>query len=373
MEVIKQSSLTLARSYNEAEVRFHIVDPILRKLGYADRDDDVYLYLEEKLEYPFIHIGGRSKKDLPLGFPDYRAGLKGARGSFIVEAKAGLIPITKLEVEQAHSYAAHAQVGANYFVLCNGIEICVYETLSGPTPPPLAVIRLHEVNSRFHELENILEPGMLARNCKITYDSKLRLCNGLGSSVRFRDGVYDIASYAFRFTVNGRDCTEAFKSSNPQIALLDQQLEFLRSEFELRVLDGSAERDAEGRISLHAQFQGVTKNNLYAMRLLNLDRLSLATNEEFISRDARIPTVFEATNYFQLEKGTMLPQLFGAMLPLEANLKGEIFVRADMYICKDTIHGEYLALTNHRLGSPTAEQVEIELALAGRLEISFDA
>lgn len=160
MRVITDAAIAAAPTYNETEIRFHIVDPIIRLLGYPGADD-VYLILEEKLEYPYQHIGRRSKKDLPLGRSDYRAGVKGARGSFVIEAKAGGVVIANKEVEQAHSYAAHAQVGANYFVLCNGSVLTVYETLSGPQASPVVELPLAEVNTRFHELENILEPSNL--------------------------------------------------------------------------------------------------------------------------------------------------------------------------------------------------------------------
>ena len=92
LEVVTQKAIEAAPAYNETSIRFHIIDPILRALGYPHADE-VYLELEEKLEYPYVHIGHRSKKDIPIGYPDYRVGLKGARGSFIVEAKAGSIPI----------------------------------------------------------------------------------------------------------------------------------------------------------------------------------------------------------------------------------------------------------------------------------------
>lgn len=142
MQVITDAAIASAPKYNEAEIRFHVLDPIIRLLGYPG-SGDVYLYLAEKLEYPYFHTGHRSKKDLPLGFPDYRAGVKGARGSFVVEAKGGGIPLLAKDVEQAHSYAAHAQVGANYFVLCNGSVLTVHETLSGPHTAPIgtSVIR----------------------------------------------------------------------------------------------------------------------------------------------------------------------------------------------------------------------------------------
>lgn len=371
MEVIKQKAIKAASGYNEAEVRFHIIDPIMRKLGYPD-SNDVYLNLEVKLEYPYIHIGRRSKKDLPLGFPDYRAGLKGARGSFIVEAKAGEVPITNLGVEQAHSYAAHAQVGANYFVLCNGIEIRVYETLSGSNTSPLAKIPLSEVNDRFHELENILTPRNLAKNCRIEYDSKLKLCDGLGSSVRVRGGEYKIADYAYRIFVEGVDSTADLKASEPQIAALDEQLDFLRAEFELRVSEGLAERDAEGRITASARFAGVTKNNAAAMQLMGIDQMSFVTSEKFLSRDKNNLTMFESKKDFALEKGAMVPQLFGSLIPLESDIIGELFIRAAMYMADEAMRGEYLALTNYRTPLPMGRQMEFELDLAGEFEMRLD-
>lgn len=166
MQVIMRTSIDEGPSYNEAKVRFHFIDPLLRALGYGV-DNNTYVEFEENLSYPYYHIGHRSKKDLPLGRADYRAGLKEARGSFIIEAKAGSVAITPLAVEQAHSYAAHAQVGANYFVLCNGFELHIYETLSGPAANPIACMPLSNLNDRYHEIENILAPRNLESHCKV--------------------------------------------------------------------------------------------------------------------------------------------------------------------------------------------------------------
>lgn len=58
MQIITDDAVKAAPNYNEAEVRFHIIDPIIRLLGYPD-EDNVYLNLEEKLDYPYVHIGRR--------------------------------------------------------------------------------------------------------------------------------------------------------------------------------------------------------------------------------------------------------------------------------------------------------------------------
>ncbi|MEO0905310.1 MAG: hypothetical protein AAFX89_11180, partial [Pseudomonadota bacterium] len=175
MPLLNQQVLDSLDGYNEAEVRFHIIDPLMRKLGFGE-DPEVYLKLEERLEYPYHHIGRRApKKDLPLGFPDYRAGLKGRKGSFIVEAKAASIDLSQLDVEQAHSFAAHAQVCANYFLLCNGRKLKVFETLRSPDESPLIDIDIRELDDRFHEIYNVLSPDGLRKNCIIDHDLGLPL------------------------------------------------------------------------------------------------------------------------------------------------------------------------------------------------------
>jgi len=44
MQVISGNTVQAAPGYNETEIRFHIVDPIIRKFGYPDHDN-VYLNL----------------------------------------------------------------------------------------------------------------------------------------------------------------------------------------------------------------------------------------------------------------------------------------------------------------------------------------
>ncbi|WP_400765788.1 hypothetical protein [Methylosinus sporium] len=371
MEIIKRTAIEAAPGYNEMEVRFHIIDPIFRQLGYSD-GENVYLNLEEKLEYPYVHIGRRSKKDVPLGFPDYRAGLKGARGSFVLEAKAGNVRITNLEVEQAHSYAAHAQVGANYFALCNGIEIRIYETLSGPSAVPIAVIPLSEVNERFHELENILSPVSLEKNCKIFYDTKLKLCDGLGSSTQVRSGEYKISDYQYNIFLNNRDYTEEIRKNTPQIAEMDKQLELLKTAFELRVADGIAERGNDGRITAFVRFSGATIHNAAAMQLLGVDRLSFVTAAKFLSKSADSPTIFESIKDFYLPKGAALPQMFGGISQINNDISGKMFVKAAIFFDGECMRGQYLVLSDYTFTMPVGGVMRMEFSWSGLFTLIID-
>ncbi len=371
MQIISDSVAGAAPYYNEAEVRFHILDPIIRRLGYPG-PDDVYLILEEKLEYPYLHIGRRSKKDIPLGFPDYRAGVKGARGSFIVEAKAGNASIATSAIEQAHSYAAHAQVGANYFVLCNGSLLTVYETLSGPQAVPIVSLPLSEVNARFHELENILAPENLKRNCRVVHDTKLKLAPGLGSSARIRSGKYLLTDHKVKFIMNDQDITLPLLQSFPRLADIDRQLDKWRTTFEMRVADGLVERGDDGKIVAHVEFSGVTIPNAQAMQLFGIDRAKFATADKFLSIDPDNPTICESLTDFTVSRGTMVPQICGEAAPMGGDLRGNMFIKIAMHYADSKFQGEYLALSNQHLDIPGMIPLTAELEIAGTFELLLD-
>lgn len=371
MQIIADAAVKAALNYNEAEIRFHILDPIIRHLGYP-KSDDVYLNLEEKLDYPYVHVGRRSKKDLPLGYPDYRAGVKGARGSFIVEAKAGSVPITSKEIEQAHSYAAHAQVGANYFVLCNGSALKVFATLSGANAVPLVDVPIIDINQRLYQIENILSPYNLAKNCRVSHDLGLKLADGLGSSVSIRSGRYSISDYKYRIIAGGEDCTELVRQSVPQIAEMDKQLYLIQSAFELKVSGGVAERKENGKILAHINFEGVTVHSHEAMSIMGITEASFATADQFISTNPASPTIFESLRDFNVSRGTMMPQLFGGSAELEGDVEGDMFIKAAMSLSENRLLGEYISLSNHNLTIPGLPSILFEMDFSGTLELTLN-
>ena len=371
MNVIHPAAIEAGPHYNESSVRFNIIDPIIRQLGYPNHES-TYLELEEKLEYPYVHIGHRSKKDVPLGFPDYRAGRKGARGSFIIEAKSGSAPITKLEVEQAHSYAAHAQVGANYFVLSNGLEFRVYETLSGPNADPIVMIPISQINCCYYKIENVLSPKNLAKHCKVEYDKKLKLCDGLGSTASIRDGVYKICACEYRMIVNGEDQTELLRANVPQVTQMDQQMEMLKSVFELKVEEGTAWRDEEGRIIARVRFAGATVPNAEAMRLIGVDEIRFTTSDKFLSADADNPTMFEAEKELSVAKGSIMPMLLGGMAEMDSDLEGGLFIQVAMYFDGKEMLGQYRSFSALNVKLPFDATLKLEMDFAGTFTLRPD-
>ncbi len=270
------------------------------------------------------------------------------------------------------SYAAHAQVGANYFMLGNGSELVVYETLSGPEAPPIVRLPLDSLNARFFELENVLSHTNLARNCRVEYDRKLRLADGLGSYARVRSGRYLLSEHDVRIVINGQDCTPMVRQSLPQFAEAEAQLELLKSSFEMRVTDGSAERGDDGKIVAHLSFSGVTRHNHAAMQITGIDKATFATADEFLSTDPESPTIFESLTDFMVSRGTSLPQLFGGAVDTEGDILGSMFIRAAMHYSESALCGEYIAFSHQDVSIPSMIPFRLEIDMAGTFELQID-
>jgi hypothetical protein len=368
MAPISERAKQQVREYNEAEVRMHIIDPVLRELGYLDADG-TYLRLEEQLTYPYYYIGRKNKnRDVPLGKPDYRAGLLGRGGSFIVEAKAANIDLTRDALEQAHSYAAHAEVGAQFFMVSNGRELRIYETLPAFQNVALVSLALDEINERFHEIENILSPFNLGRLCKRTYDLELKLCENRGSTINIRDGKYGQQQWTYRLMLGDKDVTEQWR---PLLGDMDRQLAILRDDFELRVGDGIIRRNEEGRIAAEVQFIGATVGNDQAMKLLGVDRIVFVTDDKFLSSDPDDPSIFESTKEVQVKRGTVLPQMFGAAVAIGLDITVSVYVKSRMYIDGSGASGDFLALADYFIPVPGVGEMRLEFEFSGGSTLRF--
>ncbi|MDA4847035.1 type I restriction enzyme HsdR N-terminal domain-containing protein [Hoeflea poritis] len=366
MPILDPIVLSEVKKFNETEVRFHVVDPIIRALGYPVREG-TFLRLEEKLEYPYYHIGHKSKKDLPLGFPDYRAGVKGRRGCFVIEAKAGGHTLSKTDVEQVHSYAAHALVGANYFVLCNGELFQIFQTLSGSNSAPILELYVSDIEENFFKIENILSPEKLVENCHVDHDTKLKLADGLGSEANVVSGKHDAAAMHYRIMVGGNDITEIAKSMVPQISEFDDLIEQLKG-YQYAIERGSILRNYEGRIIAELQFSPITKNNAVNMKMLGVERMEFMSSDEFLSTRPETPSIFESEAGFQLSKGTPIFPLFGEATPITDDLSVDVFVSARMYLADKTIRGFYAAYAIYSMDVSPVGLVNFELEVMGEFE-----
>jgi predicted type IV restriction endonuclease len=145
---------------NEADVREEIIAPLVRQLGYRS-DSENNVLRELPLRYPSVFFGRKSQKkdQLLRGKADYVLEA-GRRVRWVIEAKSPAAGISDDDVEQAYSYAVHAEVRAVYFVLCNGREFIIFQTNMGPGVSPLLKLSYDQLVSAegVRVLENLLSP-----------------------------------------------------------------------------------------------------------------------------------------------------------------------------------------------------------------------
>src|SRR5262245_35661098 len=113
---------------NETDVREIIVRPLLVRLGYA-HGTQANIRTEVPLRYERAFLGRKNpKKDPPLaGRADYVCDAT-SYGRWVVEVKAPAHALTQDDAEQAHTYCAHPDIAAAYFLLTNGREFRLYAT-----------------------------------------------------------------------------------------------------------------------------------------------------------------------------------------------------------------------------------------------------
>lgn len=349
---------------NEAEVRMHVIDPIVRQLGYkAVGQSDAYVVLEKVLKHPYFHIGRKSKKDLPLGRPDYICGIDGRNGCFTIEAKSSDSDITVEDWEQAHSYAAHSQVGASYFVLCNGRQFQVFETLVGKPDKPLLTLNRDEIDQNFHMIEVLLSPKNLARSCNKTYDLGLKLCDDLPSKVKISRGEYRVEFCEFDL-----EAIPNYIAKNPQFEaivppMLNQMAEQFK-QFIFTVTNGHVFRDTTGKIVCDIVFGGITENSAKGMRAIGFDQLRLETDAQFLSTDLASATPFQTNKGATVTKGQEVFPLFGSPQLAELDMVLRATISANVTLTENNLAtGDYFAAATY--GFPALPDTFLSMFIGG--------
>jgi len=153
------------KSFNEADVRAEIIEPILKELGFTYQN----ILRNRALNSPFLRTGS-TKRPVNL-IPDYV--LKVENGfAWVLDAKA---PDQKIvnddNVEQVYSYATHPEIRSTYFALCNGLEFACFRTTE--TNKPVLYFRINEIDDHWQALQKILSSSSFQSGKTFTYQIKL--------------------------------------------------------------------------------------------------------------------------------------------------------------------------------------------------------
>jgi hypothetical protein len=144
-------------NFKEDSVREVIIAPMLARLGYHPTGDQTVVR-SKTLVQPFIYVGTRRHPVTII--PDYTLYFQG-RPVLVLDAKSPSESVTSPpHVQQAYSYAIHAEVRVNHFGLCNGRRLVIY---SVENPNPLLDISYQEFESRWEDIERFLKPKYLLK------------------------------------------------------------------------------------------------------------------------------------------------------------------------------------------------------------------
>lgn len=145
-------SSTNFNKWKEIDIREDFIAPLLNILGYSkDTTNDIIREQSLSLSKSFHRIG---RKRVSIDYiPTVRL-----KQFWIIEAKPG----NKKQMDygdllQAHLYARHPEVQANFIVLINGWEIRIYDALySDSWEDPLLICKQEDCYSSFHKLKDMI-------------------------------------------------------------------------------------------------------------------------------------------------------------------------------------------------------------------------
>lgn len=257
---------------NETDVREIVVRPFLHRLGY-EHGTEANIRTEQTFRYEKAFLGRKNpKKDPPLvGRADYILEVVSI-GRWVVEVKAPNEELSRDVIEQAHTYAAHPEVAALFFLVTNGRSFRLYRTSS--LDAPLMAWEWADTDEVFIAVSNLVGPDAIQRKIRLLQPDKGKpLAKGIASEVTIIGGF-----------VRYEDHT----SNHP----------FLNMEavngLELPVTGGQVCRAADGR--LYAQVQTAKAMPLAGELSEVLGReggYDFFSSDEFISADREKPTIFQ--------------------------------------------------------------------------------
>jgi hypothetical protein len=148
------------KEFKEDAVREEIIAPLVRALGYRPTGSNKVVR-SRSLEHPFVSIGS-VKKRIKI-YPDYLL-LVNDLPCLALEAKApGEAVDDPDHVSQAYSYAIHREVKAQWFGICNGYELALYN-VDDVSSVPRKRWTLNRLEESWEDLVSHLVPSVISNH-----------------------------------------------------------------------------------------------------------------------------------------------------------------------------------------------------------------
>ncbi|MEE9433964.1 MAG: type I restriction enzyme HsdR N-terminal domain-containing protein [Sphingorhabdus sp.] len=303
-------------SMNETDVREVVVRPFLESLGYR-HGTQATIRTEVPLRYDKAFLGRKKPaKDPALGRADYICEAIGY-GRWVVEVKAPNREIDHHDVEQAHTYAAHPEISAIYFLVTNGRDFQLYMT--SRLKAPLLQWEYEEIEDLRLQICNLLEFDAIKKyEAKVTPDVGLPLAKGFPSRLRIPGGEIVYASHY---------------SDHP---LLQQDV---IGDTVAPITEGEVSRRNDGRILAKLRVLSITGAGRKLNEKLGLDRFEFTANAAEISRDDDSPTIFKNIQTGAIEEGELIEAPGMGEIPCPFTVSFEVFSEAIGFLEGDVFKG----------------------------------
>jgi len=154
LESLRHIELLNVSAFHEAEVYTHVMEPLVRALGYLPAD--VSASQEESLPLP----EEKEKKKKHKNKPSENSPKLWKEDFWLMEArrpKPNEEAFPQEALKQALASACHPALNAALVVLCDGVKIEVFERETSVTEPALSIACKH-LASEFHKLHALLGP-----------------------------------------------------------------------------------------------------------------------------------------------------------------------------------------------------------------------
>ena len=146
--------------FKEDAVREEIIAPLIRALGYRPTGSNKVVR-SRSLEHPFVSIGSVKKRIKIV--PDYLL-LVNNLPCLALEAKAPREAVDDPDhVSQAYSYAIHREVKAQWFGICNGHELALYN-VDDVSSVPRKRWTLNRLEESWEDLVSHLVPSVISNH-----------------------------------------------------------------------------------------------------------------------------------------------------------------------------------------------------------------
>lgn len=281
---------------NETDVREIIVRPLLARLGYA-HGTQANIRTEQTFRYGKAFLGRKSPGKDPdlVGRADYTLEVIG-HGRWVTEVKAPSESLTRDVVEQAHTYAAHPEVAALFFLVTNGREFRLYRTSS--LDMPVMAWSFDETEEVFLAVSNLISPDAIKRKMALmAADPGKPLGQGVASTVRIIGGFVRYEDHVSNHPLLGAEYVNGL---------------------ELPITGGEVRRGEDGR--LHAQLKMAKTAPLIGALADEPGRevvYDFYASDEYVSIDVNHPTIFQNLYDRRVAAGTSMavPGLQNVTMP----------------------------------------------------------